>query len=87
MTVAAGRRPTWRAADTFRAALLVSFVVATAAMAAAGWLRVQGGPLTEVEATRLLAVLYWGVYPAAFVAFGALFWHLVRSYRGDYATR
>jgi hypothetical protein len=54
-------------------------------MAVASVFSVQNGELTTDEAKGLLGILYWGTYPLLFLSIGALSWHMVRFYRGDYA--
>lgn len=81
------RRVRWRAWTTFLAALGGAFLAFLAFLATALALRLRDGTLSDGQARTLLALLYWGTYPLVFVALGALAWHLVRFYRGDYARR
>jgi hypothetical protein len=77
----------WRAWDTFLACLAAAFLAFLAFLATSLALHLQHGDLTAAESGLLLRLLYWGTYPLVFLALGALAWHLVRFYRGDYATR
>lgn len=43
------------------------------------------GELNPVQTDVLLRLLYWGCYPLAFVALGALIWHFVKTETGGYA--
>lgn len=76
----------WRAFDTFQAALAGAAAVLLAAMTAAGALWLRHGTLAATQTAGLLGLLYWGTYPLVFLGLGALLWHFVRFYRGDYAT-
>jgi hypothetical protein len=77
----------WRAWDTFAATLALAFAAFGIALAAALLLWLQQGSLNEAQASLLLGLLRNGTYPVVFVALGALLWHYVRLYRGDYARR
>jgi hypothetical protein len=77
----------WRAWNTFLASLAGAFLAFLAFLATALALHARDGDLGDGQARALLALLYWGTYPLVFVALGALLWHLVRFYRGDYARR
>ena len=77
----------WRAWQTFLAALGGAFLAFLAFLATSLALRLRHGDLAAGESALLLRLLYWGTYPLVFVAVGALAWHLVRFYRGDYARR
>lgn len=77
----------WRAWDTFLATLGGAFLAFLAFLGASLAMHARGGDLTGPQADALLRLLYWGTYPLVFVALGALLWHLVRFYRGDYARR
>jgi hypothetical protein len=77
----------WRAWNTFLAALGGAFLAFLAFLATALALRLRDGELSDGQAKTLLGLLYWGTYPLVFLALGALLWHLVRFYRGDYARR
>ena len=77
----------WRAWQTFLACLGGAFVAFLGFMGASLALFLRHGELTSAESGTLLRLLYWGTYPLVFVALGALAWHLVRFYRGDYARR
>lgn len=81
------RRIRWRAWNTFLACLAGAFLAFLAFLATSLVLHLQHGELSDGEARTLLSLLYWGTYPLVFVALGALAWHLVRFYRGDYARR
>jgi hypothetical protein len=88
----AGARPRaapgrWRAWHTFVAALCVAFAAFAVALAVALLLWLRQGALHDGQASFLLALVRNGTYPVVFVALGALLWHYVRSYRGDYARR
>ncbi len=74
----------WRAWHTFQLTLVAALLMLTAAMGAAGMLRLTHGELSASQTKALLGVLYWGTYPLVFTALGALAWHVVRSERGDY---
>lgn len=76
----------WRAFHTFQAALAGAAMVLLVTMAVAGTLRLRQGDLAPPQTDALLALLYWGTYPLVFVGLGALTWHFVRFYRGDYAA-
>lgn len=78
---------TWRAWQTFQAALALALGAFLAFLAASLILHQRHGTLTDGEASGLLRLLYWGTYPLVFVALGALAWHLVQSERGAYARR
>lgn len=82
---AADRLKAWRAWNTFQTSLVMVFLFLLGMMAAAATMHIRHGELTTAEAEGLLAVLYWGTYPLLFLALGALGWHMVRFYRGDYA--
>ncbi|HEX2066345.1 MAG TPA: hypothetical protein VHI93_05980 [Candidatus Thermoplasmatota archaeon] len=77
---------TWRAWDTFTWSLGAAFLAFLAFLAAALALRLQGH-LELGPSKALLGLLRYGTYPLVFVALGALLWHFVRFYRGDYARR
>ena len=76
-----------RAWDVFRASLALSFLAFLTFVFVSMALRWRHGSLTADESQTLLGLLYWGTYPLVFVALGALLWHFVRYYRGDYAPR
>jgi Mn2+/Fe2+ NRAMP family transporter len=76
----------WQAWNTFLAATLGAFVTFLAVMLATGILYLQDGVLDADETLVLLQGLYLLGYPFVFIALGALLWHLVRFYRGDYAA-
>lgn len=80
-------RQPWRAWNTFVLALACAGAAILALMLAALYLRLRQGAITTPQATLLLDLLRDGTYPIAFVALGALAWHYVRFYRGDYARR
>ena len=77
----------WRAWQTFQVSLGGAFLAFLAFLGVSLALKLQHGELTAAESATLLRLLYWGTYPLVFVALGALAWHLVRYYRGDYARR
>ena len=81
------RRIRWRAWTTFQVSLAGAFLAFLAFLATSFILHQRDGELTESQSATLLRLLYWGTYPLVFVALGALAWHLVRFYRGDYARR
>jgi hypothetical protein len=81
------RRTRWRAWTTFLVALAGAFLAFLAFLATALVLHARDGELSDGQARALLGMLYWGTYPLVFLALGALLWHLVRFYRGDYARR
>lgn len=76
----------WRAWNTFTWTLGAAFLAFLAFLAAALVLRVRG-QLTTLQSEALLGLLRYGTYPLVFIALGALLWHFVRFYRGDYARR
>lgn len=76
----------WRAWDTFAWSLGAAFFALLAFLGAALWLR-RKGELDVGESEALLGLLRYGTYPLVFLALGALLWHFVRFYRGDYARR
>ena len=77
----------WRAWNTFVATLAVAFAAFGIALAVALLLGMTQGSLSPEQAALLLGLLRYGSYPVVFVALGALLWHYVRTYRGDYARR
>ena len=77
----------WRAWTTFQVSLAGAFLAFLAFLATSLVLHLREGELSEGQSELLLRLLYWGTYPLVFVALGALAWHLVRFYRGDYARR
>jgi len=77
---------TWRAWDTFAWSLAAAFFAFLAFLAAALFLRLRG-ELAPSQSSLLLGLLRYGTYPLVFLALGALTWHFVRFYRGDYARR
>jgi hypothetical protein len=79
-------RRTWRAWDTFAWSLGAAFFAFLAFLGAALALRLRG-ELTAGQSETLLGLLRYGTYPLVFLALGALTWHFVRFYRGDYARR
>jgi hypothetical protein len=77
---------TWRAWDTFAWSLGAAFFAFLAFLGAALVLRLRG-ELSTGQSETLLGLLRYGTYPLVFLALGALLWHFVRFYRGDYAKR
>lgn len=77
---------TWRAWDTFAWSLGAAFVACLGFLATALLLGARG-ELDLARSEALLGLLRYGTYPLVFVALGALLWHFVRLYRGDYARR
>jgi hypothetical protein len=77
---------TWRAWDTFTWSLGAAFFAFLAFLGVSLVLRMQG-ELSVQQSGTLLGLLRYGTYPLVFVALGALTWHFVRFYRGDYARR
>jgi hypothetical protein len=76
----------WRAWDTFAWSLGLAFAAFLGFLATALVLRLRG-ELHQGETETLLGLLRYGTYPLVFLALGALLWHFVRFYRGDYARR
>ncbi|HUR62997.1 MAG TPA: hypothetical protein VM241_00800 [Candidatus Thermoplasmatota archaeon] len=80
------RKP-WRAWDTFAWCLGLAGLSFLGCMLAAVYLKLRQGDITTHQAEVLLGVVRNGTYPLVFVGLGALAWHYVRFYRGDYARR
>jgi hypothetical protein len=76
----------WRAMDSFLVALGATFVFFISAMLAALALKFSGTTVNSAQASFLLNYAYWTTYPTGLTALGALLWHFVKFYRGDYAT-
>lgn len=79
-------RTPWRAWDTFAWSLGLAFLAFLGFLATALFLRLRGG-FDQGASEALLGLLRYGTYPLVFLSLGALLWHLVRFYRGDYARR
>jgi uncharacterized membrane protein len=75
-----------RAKNVFLAAFGAALVLLVLAIAVSAVLRTRG-PLDDADAKALLGVTRDVVLPLAFLGLGALLWHMVRFYRGDYARR
>ena len=76
-----------RAWTVFLASLGLAVGLFLAFLAASFLLHQRDGEVSDAAARSLLALLYWGTYPLAFVALGSLGWHLVQTERGAYARR
>ncbi len=75
-----------RAKTLFLLAFGAALVLLLVAFAATAILHARGR-LTQNDAETVLRLTRDGVLPLAFIGLGALSWHLVRFYRGDYARR
>lgn len=76
----------WRAMDTFLVCIGAAFVFFISAMMAALALKIGGTTVNAAQANFLLNYAYWTTYPTGLGAIGALLWHFVKFYRGDYAA-